>query len=67
MNPDQITYTDRILDCADCGSTFTLTAGEREFYARKHLPEARRCKECRHKRREQARPVNDQHTARCTV
>jgi CxxC-x17-CxxC domain-containing protein len=41
-------YQDRELTCRDCGSTFTFTAGEQEFYASKGLMNApRRCPDCR--------------------
>jgi hypothetical protein len=59
---DQMTLGDRNLACADCGTAFVLTSGEREFYARKHLAEPRRCKDCRHRRRSQQGRMADQHT-----
>lgn len=41
-------YQDRELTCKDCGSPFTFTAGEQEFYATKGLVNApRRCPACR--------------------
>jgi CxxC-x17-CxxC domain-containing protein len=41
-------YQDRELTCKDCGSPFTFTAGEQEFYASKGLLNApRRCPTCR--------------------
>lgn len=41
-------YQDRELTCKDCGSPFTFTAGEQEFYASKGLVNApRRCPACR--------------------
>ena len=39
---------DRELTCKDCGTPFTFTAGEQEFYAGKGLVNApRRCPNCR--------------------
>ena len=41
-------YQDRELTCKDCGTPFTFTAGEQEFYASKGLVNApRRCPDCR--------------------
>ena len=41
-------YQDRELNCKDCGSTFTFTAGEQEYYASKGLVnDPRRCANCR--------------------
>ena len=34
-------------ECVDCGESFNLTAGERRFFARKHLTEPKRCLSCR--------------------
>ena len=49
-----MSYTDRSLTCADCGATFTFTAGEQEFHAQKGFTnEPRRCPECRASRRAQ--------------
>ncbi|MBS6445050.1 MAG: zinc-ribbon domain containing protein [Ruminococcus sp.] len=41
-------YEDKILVCKDCGSEFTFTAGEQEFFAEKGFTnEPQRCKACR--------------------
>lgn len=41
-------YQDKQLSCRDCGSEFTFTAGEQEFYAEKGFQnEPTRCAECR--------------------
>ena len=42
---------DQQLTCRDCGSTFTFTDGEQEFYASKNLSAPQRCKDCRNKRK----------------
>ncbi len=43
-----MSYTDRTLQCVDCGSDFTFTAGEQEFHASKGFTnEPRRCPSCR--------------------
>ncbi|MCC7365792.1 MAG: zinc-ribbon domain containing protein [Dehalococcoidia bacterium] len=45
-------YTDKSLTCADCGSTFTFTAGEQEFHESKGFTNPpRRCPTCRSARR----------------
>ena len=38
---------DKILTCRDCGSTFTFTEGEQDFYAQKGYSEPMRCPSCR--------------------
>ena len=49
-----MTYTDKSLQCADCGTTFTFTAGEQEFYSAKGLVnEPKRCPSCRQDRKAQ--------------
>lgn len=41
-------YQDKTLQCKDCGSDFTFTAGEQEFYAEKGFQnEPARCRDCR--------------------
>ena len=45
-------YQDRDLNCADCNKTFTFSAGEQEFFARKGFRETpKRCKPCRDTRK----------------
>ena len=47
-----MTYTEKTLQCADCGQSFAFTAGEQEFYASKQLTnEPKRCPSCRQKKR----------------
>ena len=42
---------DRVLKCADCGSEFVFTAGERAFHADKGFRnEPKRCKACKARR-----------------
>ncbi len=43
-------YQDKTLACRDCGSEFTFTAGEQEFYAERGFQnEPTRCRDCRQK------------------
>jgi len=43
-----MTYQDKSIQCSDCGTTFTFTTGEQEFYASKGLTnEPKRCAACR--------------------
>ena len=43
-----MSFTDRELQCADCGATFTFTIGEQEFYATKGFTnDPKRCPDCR--------------------
>jgi CxxC-x17-CxxC domain-containing protein len=45
-------YTDKNLNCVDCGATFLFSADDQEFYARKGFTnEPKRCKPCRDKRK----------------
>lgn len=45
-------YTDKTIACIDCGTPFTFTANEQEFYAQKGFSnEPKRCKTCRDKRK----------------
>lgn len=47
-------FTDKTLQCSDCGDTFTFTADEQEFYANKgYANEPKRCPTCREARRAQ--------------
>jgi CxxC-x17-CxxC domain-containing protein len=38
---------DKILQCRDCGTSFTFTEGEQAFYAQKGYSEPMRCPSCR--------------------
>lgn len=41
-------YSDRVLQCRDCGNDFVWTAGEQTFYASKNLVNTpARCPSCR--------------------
>ena len=43
-----MSYADKTLTCRDCGSPFTFTGGEQEFYASKGLlNQPTRCQSCR--------------------
>jgi hypothetical protein len=45
---------DQTLTCADCGESFTWTAGEQEFFREKGFTNPpKRCKECRQVKKEQ--------------
>lgn len=47
-------FTDKTIQCVDCGEEFTFTAGEQAFYKEKGLDnEPKRCKACRDKRKEE--------------
>ncbi|NLY54344.1 MAG: zinc-binding protein [Firmicutes bacterium] len=49
-------YSDKTLTCRECGSEFTFTAGEQEFYAARGFQnEPGRCPECRAARKAQNR------------
>jgi CxxC-x17-CxxC domain-containing protein len=43
-----MSYQDKSIQCVDCGTTFTFTAGEQEqFAARGYTNEPKRCATCR--------------------
>jgi CxxC-x17-CxxC domain-containing protein len=47
-------FTDKKLQCSDCGETFIFTADEQEFHANKgYTNEPKRCPTCREARRTQ--------------
>ena len=51
-----MTLSDKTLTCAECGTSFTFTSGEQEFFASKgYTNEPRRCPECREARKGQQR------------
>lgn len=59
-------YEDKTLVCKDCGSEFTFTAGEQEFYASRGLEnEPLRCKTCRDARKAFTRQSREMHSATC--
>ena len=53
-----MTLQDKTLTCADCGQSFTFTAGEQEFFQSKgYTNEPRRCPTCRASRRSESSGV----------
>ena len=47
-----MSYSDRELECVDCGQTFTFSASEQEFYASKgYTNDPKRCPACRNARK----------------
>ena len=59
-------YSDKNLNCKDCGGEFVFTAGEQEFYAeRGFVNEPQRCKGCRDQRKSNARGEREMFTAAC--
>jgi hypothetical protein len=43
-----MTFQDKTIQCSDCGSTFTFSAGEQEFFQSKGFTnEPKRCSSCR--------------------
>ena len=45
-------YKDKTIKCGDCGTEFTFTARDQEFYAEKGFTnEPKRCKACRDKKK----------------
>ena len=51
-----MSFQDKSIQCADCGTNFTFTAGENKFLASKGLTnEPRRCPQCRKAKKQQRR------------
>ncbi len=51
-----MSYEDKTLTCVECGTSFTFSAQEQEFFAAKGLAnEPKRCPDCRQARRQQRR------------
>jgi CxxC-x17-CxxC domain-containing protein len=46
-----VTYEDRTLTCAECGSEFTFSADDQQFHAERGYQEPKRCPSCRQARR----------------
>jgi hypothetical protein len=43
-----MTFSDKSIQCSDCGATFTFTSGEQDFYQTKGFTnEPKRCAFCR--------------------
>jgi len=50
-----MSYGDKSIKCSDCGTTFTFTAGEQEFFASKgYTNEPKRCVSCRKAKKQQS-------------
>ncbi len=53
-----MSYTEKSLQCVDCGATFAFTVEEQEFFASKgYTNEPKRCLSCRQARKPFPRPV----------
>jgi CxxC-x17-CxxC domain-containing protein len=47
-----VAFTDKQIQCVDCGKEFTFTAAEQEFFAQKgYTNEPKRCLPCRQNRK----------------
>ncbi len=47
-------FEDKSIQCSDCGTTFTFSAGEQEFFQTKGFTnEPRRCPDCRRAKKAQ--------------
>ena len=50
-----MSFEDKSMKCSDCGTTFTFTSGEQEFFASKGFTnEPKRCVECRRAKKQQS-------------
>lgn len=46
------TFTDKTLQCKECGKDFTWTAGEQSFFQQRNFQQPKRCPECRTKKQQ---------------
>jgi hypothetical protein len=50
-----MSFQDKSMKCSDCGTTFTFTSGEQEFFASKGFTnEPKRCVECRRAKKQRS-------------
>ena len=50
-----MSFQDKSIQCADCGTSFTFTASEQEFYASKGFTnEPKRCQSCRQAKKQES-------------
>jgi len=51
-----MSFQDKSIQCSDCGTTFTFSAREQEFFASKGFTnEPRRCRQCRKAKKQRRR------------
>jgi CxxC-x17-CxxC domain-containing protein len=50
---EDLTYTDRTLNCVQCGNDFTFTADDQQYHAERGYQDPKRCPTCRAERRSQ--------------
>lgn len=48
---EDMTYSDRPLTCAECGTEFIFTADDQQFHASRGYQDPKRCPSCRASRR----------------
>lgn len=66
MSDDQTTSAgDQTLVCEECGSEFTFTAGEQEFFAQKGFTPPKRCPACRQAKKSERRQVTEVTCSEC--
>ena len=59
-----MSFQDKSLQCSDCGTTFTFSAEEQEFFQSKgYVNEPKRCPECRQARKSE-RDGNSSYSSR---
>jgi CxxC-x17-CxxC domain-containing protein len=58
-----MSFEDKLLQCLDCGTTFTFTAEDQEFFQSKgYTNEPKRCPECRRSRKSERNGINSYDT-----
>ena len=60
-----MTFTDKSLQCADCGATFTFSSQDQEFFQTKgYTNDPKRCPSCRNARKSERNGSNSSYGSR---
>jgi hypothetical protein len=58
-----MSFEDKSIKCFDCGTTFTFTSGEQEFFASKGFTnEPKRCMQCRRVKKQNSGSARDSYS-----
>ena len=59
-----MSFDDKSIQCSDCGTTFTFSAGEQEFFASKGFTnEPKRCPQCRRAKKQQSHSSSNDYSS----
>lgn len=51
-------FTDKDMQCVDCGNPFVFTARDQEFFQRQGFQNPKRCRECRAIKKANSQPMS---------